>query len=172
MRSEWIVRARRRGLIARGEQREAGVGEAQISGVDKSSRQKEGRKEEEGGVGLAGIGGRTGCRGRTSTEDRREKKTPWARNPSCAWSRGRDIATVAPALRKHLQSGRVPSTLRRFSASERPLSPNPSGCHTFFSTSFLLLFDRLGAFRAPRERAKVCASALLCPCLRSSRLPF
>lgn len=67
----------------------------------------------------------------------RRKKTPRARNPSCAWSRGRDIATVAPALRKHLQSGRLPSTLRRFSASERPLSPNPSGCHTFFSTSFV-----------------------------------
>lgn len=82
----------------------------------------------------------------------KHEKTPRARNPSCAWSRGRDIATVAPALRKHLQSGRLPSTLRRFSASERPLSPNPSGCHTFFSTSLLLSLDRVRAFRPPPER--------------------
>lgn len=142
------------------------MGEAQIS-VGSDNRRKEG-----GGVGIAGRpGGSRGPeskRGCTGCREGKRKKTPRARNPSCAWSRGRDIATVAPALRKHLQSGRVPSTLRRFSASERPLSPNPSGCHTFFSTSFSVSLDRVRAFPPPPERQ----SLRSCPCLLSSRLPF
>lgn len=109
------------------------MGKAQIS-VGSDNSQQQGRKEGCGCSGPAEAPEGPPQEGREAAVCRegKRKKTPRARNPSCAWSRGRDIATVAPALRKHLQSGRVPSTLRRFSASERPLSPNPSGCHTFF----------------------------------------